>query len=117
MDCVGKLHFALKYDPEMEGLVVKVLEARDLPVKDITGSSDPYVKVYLLPDRKKKYQTKVHRKNLNPVFNETFIFRYKRISLLQIHIVKHSYLFIYAEASGVQCMVFNFQYDSKKVGV
>ncbi|CAG2067902.1 unnamed protein product, partial [Timema podura] len=52
----------------------QVLEARDLPVKDVTGSSDPYVKVYLLPDRKKKYQTKVHRKNLNPVFNETFIF-------------------------------------------
>nr|CAD7426211.1 unnamed protein product [Timema monikensis] len=51
-----------------------VLEARDLPVKDVMGSSDPYVKVYLLPDRKKKYQTKVHRKNLNPVFNETFIF-------------------------------------------
>nr|CAD7567583.1 unnamed protein product [Timema californicum] len=52
----------------------QVLEARDLPVKDVMGSSDPYVKVFLLPDRKKKYQTKVHRKNLNPVFNETFIF-------------------------------------------
>lgn len=55
---------------------LQVLESRDLPVKDVTGSSDPYVKVYLLPDRKKKFQTKVHRKNLNPVFNETFIFRY-----------------------------------------
>ncbi|XP_033216079.1 synaptotagmin-10-like isoform X4 [Belonocnema kinseyi] len=54
--------------------LIKVLEARELPVKDMTGSSDPYVKVYLLPDRKKKYQTKVHRKNLNPIFNETFIF-------------------------------------------
>lgn len=45
-------------------------------MKDVSGSSDPYVKVYLLPDRKKKFQTKVHRKNLNPVFNETFIFRW-----------------------------------------
>lgn len=53
----------------------QVLEARDLPIKDVTGSSDPYLKIYLLPDRKKKFQTKVHRKNLNPVFNETFIFR------------------------------------------
>lgn len=53
----------------------QVLESRDLPVKDISGSSDPYIKIYLLPDRKKKYQTKVHRKNLNPVFNETFLFR------------------------------------------
>ncbi|OAD61394.1 Synaptotagmin-9 [Eufriesea mexicana] len=74
MEYAGKLHFALRYDKDMEGLVVKILEARELPVKDVTGSSDPYVKVYLLPDRKKKYQTKVHRKNLNPVFNETFIF-------------------------------------------
>ncbi|XP_043268547.1 synaptotagmin-10-like [Venturia canescens] len=74
MECAGKLHFALRYDKEIEGLVVKVLEARGLPVKDVTGSSDPYVKVYLLPDRKKKFQTKVHRKNLAPIFNETFIF-------------------------------------------
>ncbi|KAK9753451.1 C2 domain [Popillia japonica] len=74
MEYCGKLHFALRYDKDVEGLVVKVLESRDLPIKDVSGSSDPYVKVYLLPDRKKKFQTKVHRKNLNPVFNETFIF-------------------------------------------
>ncbi|XP_032682236.1 synaptotagmin-10-like isoform X3 [Odontomachus brunneus] len=54
--------------------LIKVLQARELPIKDVTGSSDPYIKVYLLPDRKKKFQTKVHRKNLNPIFNETFIF-------------------------------------------
>ncbi|KAG5874244.1 hypothetical protein JTB14_028121 [Gonioctena quinquepunctata] len=75
MEYCGKLHFAMKYDKELEGLVVKVFEARDLPVKDMNGSCDPYVKLYLLPDRKKKFQTKVHRKNQNPVFNETFIFR------------------------------------------
>ncbi|KAI5733029.1 hypothetical protein M8J76_006806 [Diaphorina citri] len=74
MEYSGKLNFALKYDFEMDALIVKILEAHDLPIKDVTGSSDPYVKVYLLPDRKKKFQTKVHRKNLNPVFNETFIF-------------------------------------------
>ncbi|ENN83432.1 hypothetical protein YQE_00209, partial [Dendroctonus ponderosae] len=55
-------------------LVAKMFEARDLPIKDTFGTCDPYVKLHLLPDRKKKYQTKVHRKSLNPVFNETFIF-------------------------------------------
>ncbi|VVD02328.1 unnamed protein product [Leptidea sinapis] len=54
--------------------LIKIFEGRDLPIKDVTGSSDPYIKVFLLPDRKKKFQTKVHRKNLNPVFNETFLF-------------------------------------------
>lgn len=39
------------------------------------GTSDPYVKVYLLPDKKKKFETKVHRKTLNPVFNESFVFK------------------------------------------
>ncbi|XP_065159191.1 synaptotagmin-6-like isoform X2 [Atheta coriaria] len=74
MEVSGMLHFSLRYDREVEGLVVKIFTARDLPIKDVTGSSDPYIKVYLLPDRKKKFQTKVHRKNLNPNFNETFIF-------------------------------------------
>ncbi|XP_068908178.1 synaptotagmin-10-like isoform X5 [Tenebrio molitor] len=74
MEICGQLHFSLRYDKDVEGLVVKVFEGRDLPIKDSTGSSDPYIKLYLLPDRKKKFQTKVHRKNLNPVFNETFIF-------------------------------------------
>ncbi|XP_022914567.1 synaptotagmin-10-like [Onthophagus taurus] len=86
MEYCGKLHFALRYDKDVEGLVVKVLESRDLPIKDVSGSSDPYIKIYLLPDRKKKFQTKVHRKNLNPVFNETFIFSVSYDDLKQRYI-------------------------------
>ncbi|MCI4384677.1 hypothetical protein PGIGA_G00041510 [Pangasianodon gigas] len=56
-------------------LIVGVLQAQDLPAMDIGGTSDPYVKVYMLPDKKKKFETKVQRKNLCPVFNETFIFK------------------------------------------
>lgn len=52
-----------------------VIQAEELPALDMGGTSDPYVKVYLLPDKKKKFETKVHRKTLNPVFNETFIFK------------------------------------------
>ena len=39
---------------------------------DIGGTSDPYVKIYLLPEKKRKQETKVHRKTLNPTFNESF---------------------------------------------
>ena len=42
---------------------------------DIGGSSDPYVKVYLLPEKNKKFETKVHRRTLDPVFNESFKFQ------------------------------------------
>lgn len=52
-----------------------VIQAEELPALDMGGTSDPYVKVYLLPDKKKKFETKVHRKTLNPVFNETFVFK------------------------------------------
>ncbi|XP_010221021.1 PREDICTED: synaptotagmin-3-like, partial [Tinamus guttatus] len=65
---------AVRYAYGSEQLVVRILRALDLPAKDANGFSDPYVKMYLLPDRKKKFQTKVHRKTLNPVFDETFSF-------------------------------------------
>lgn len=59
-------------------LIVGILQAQDLAAMDMGGTSDPYVKVFLLPDKKKKYETKVQRKNLCPVFNETFIFKVPR---------------------------------------
>ncbi|XP_061570791.1 synaptotagmin-10 isoform X1 [Cololabis saira] len=74
VETCGKLSFSLQYDYEEQALVVKILKAMDLPAKDFTGTSDPYVKIYLLPERKKKFQTRVHRKNLNPTFDETFCF-------------------------------------------
>uniref|UniRef100_A0A6I8N6R3 Synaptotagmin 6 n=1 Tax=Ornithorhynchus anatinus TaxID=9258 RepID=A0A6I8N6R3_ORNAN len=70
----GKINFSLKYDYENETLIVCILKAFDLPAKDFCGSSDPYVKIYLLPDRKCKFQTRVHRKTLNPTFDENFHF-------------------------------------------
>lgn len=71
----GKLEYTLDYNFTENQLIVGILQAQDLPAMDIGGTSDPYVKVYMLPDKKKKFETKVQRKNLCPVFNETFIFK------------------------------------------
>uniref|UniRef100_A0A3B1IMW8 Synaptotagmin Va n=1 Tax=Astyanax mexicanus TaxID=7994 RepID=A0A3B1IMW8_ASTMX len=71
----GKLEYSLDYNFTDNQLIVGILQAQDLPAMDIGGTSDPYVKVYMLPDKKKKFETKVQRKNLCPVFNETFIFK------------------------------------------
>ncbi|KAA0704988.1 Synaptotagmin-2 [Triplophysa tibetana] len=71
---LGKLEFSLDYN-FTDAQAFGVLQAQDLAAMDIGGTSDPYVKVYLLPDKKKKFETKVQRKNLCPVFNETFIFK------------------------------------------
>lgn len=56
-----------------------IIQAADLAAMDLGGTSDPYVKVYLLPDRKKKHETKVHRKTLNPTFDEKFTFNGSQI--------------------------------------
>ncbi|GAV00170.1 hypothetical protein RvY_11057 [Ramazzottius varieornatus] len=72
---LGKLKFKLDYDFKEGQLTVNIQEAVDLPALDMCGTSDPYVKVFLMPDKKKKFETKVHRKTLNPTFNETFVFK------------------------------------------
>ena len=70
----GSLTFSLQYVPSEAQLHVRIIKASDLPPKDVSGNSDPYVKVQLLPDTKTKYQTKVVKKCLNPTFNESFTF-------------------------------------------
>uniref|UniRef100_A0A3P8WU06 Synaptotagmin-1-like n=1 Tax=Cynoglossus semilaevis TaxID=244447 RepID=A0A3P8WU06_CYNSE len=72
---LGKLEFSLDYNFTDTQLIVGILQAQDLAAMDMGGTSDPYVKLFLLPDKKKKFETKVQRKNLCPVFNETFIFK------------------------------------------
>uniref|UniRef100_A0A8C5J9L4 Synaptotagmin n=1 Tax=Junco hyemalis TaxID=40217 RepID=A0A8C5J9L4_JUNHY len=72
---LGKLQFSLDYDFQANQLTVGILQAAELPALDMGGTSDPYVKVFLLPDKKKKYETKVQKKTLNPAFNETFTFK------------------------------------------
>ncbi|XP_072279193.1 synaptotagmin-2-like isoform X2 [Pyxicephalus adspersus] len=72
---LGKLQFSLDYDFQNNQMQVGVIQATELPALDMGGTSDPYVKVFFLPDKKKKYETKVHRKTLNPIFNETFTFK------------------------------------------
>lgn len=89
----GRIHFILKYDCDLEQLIVKIHRAQDLPAKDFSGTSDPYVKIYLLPDRKTKHQTKVHRKTLNPVFDEVFLFpvAYAELPTRKLHFTVYDF--------------------------
>ncbi|KAE8615710.1 hypothetical protein XENTR_v10008589 [Xenopus tropicalis] len=72
---LGKLQYSLDYDFQNNQLMVGIIQAAELPALDMGGTSDPYVKLFLMPDKKKKFETKVHRKTLNPVFNEQFTFK------------------------------------------
>ncbi|KAI8424219.1 hypothetical protein MSG28_002792 [Choristoneura fumiferana] len=73
----GDVQFSLLYNYRLGALEVGVRRCRDLaPVDTKKNRSDPYVKVYLLPDKSKtgKRKTKVKKNTLNPVFEETLSF-------------------------------------------
>lgn len=55
-------------------ILIFSLQGKDLPAKDLSGTSDPYVRVTLLPDKKHRLETKIKRRTLNPRWNETFYF-------------------------------------------
>ncbi|XP_040265338.1 synaptotagmin-7 isoform X1 [Bufo bufo] len=73
-ETLGRIQFSVGYNFQESTLTVKIMKAQELPAKDFSGTSDPFVKIYLLPDKKHKLETKVKRKNLNPHWNETFLF-------------------------------------------
>ncbi|XP_070545314.1 synaptotagmin-2-like [Ptychodera flava] len=78
---LGKLCFSVFYDEESEQLTFFLIRAVHLPAKNMRGTADPYVKITLLPDKSRKIFTKVHRKTLNPIFNENFVFTFPPTSL------------------------------------
>lgn len=55
--------------PEIIYWVELLIErGKDLSIKDFSGTSDPYVKIFYNNDE--KYQTSTVHKNLNPIWNE-----------------------------------------------
>uniref|UniRef100_A0A4W3HXS7 Synaptotagmin 15 n=1 Tax=Callorhinchus milii TaxID=7868 RepID=A0A4W3HXS7_CALMI len=70
---IGRLWFALHYEQETERLLVTIIKARNLCTQSDT--SNPFVKIYLLPDERRHLQTKGKHKNNNPQFNESFLFQ------------------------------------------
>lgn len=72
----GELLLSLCHQPGAKRLSVVILKARNVPKMDITGFSDPYVKIYLHHQntRSAKKKTHIKKRSLNPVFNESFIF-------------------------------------------
>ncbi|KAK7074457.1 Double C2-like, partial [Halocaridina rubra] len=78
----GKVLLSLKYATQRNALIVGIVRCAHLPSMDSNGFSDPYVKVQLKPDpNHKKYRTAIKWKNLNPEFNEEFIFEVRRNEL------------------------------------
>ncbi|XP_025153939.1 synaptotagmin-7 isoform X2 [Harpegnathos saltator] len=91
---VGQIHFSLEYDFQNSTLILRIIQGKDLPAKDLSGTSDPYVRVTLLPDKKHRLETKIKRRTLNPRWNETFYFEGFPIQKLQSRVL-HLHVFDY----------------------
>ncbi|XP_032305346.1 synaptotagmin-like protein 4 isoform X7 [Drosophila ananassae] len=73
----GQVEFGMQYNYKLGALEIHVVRCKDLAAVDTKRNrSDPYVKVYLLPDKSKagKRKTKVKKHTLNPIFDETMRF-------------------------------------------
>ncbi|KAG7468420.1 hypothetical protein MATL_G00142680 [Megalops atlanticus] len=89
----GRLLYSLEYNAQDSELTVGIKEATALKAMDLGGTSDPYVKVYSLPNKSKTYETKVFRKTLQPVFNEYFKFQIPQSELSDSMLVMQVYDF------------------------
>lgn len=73
---LGRMQLTLHYSVQRQKLVVVVHKIANLPLpqNDPHNIPDPYVKLYLLPDRHKetKRKTAVMKDNCNPTFDEQF---------------------------------------------
>ncbi|XP_069745509.1 synaptotagmin-like protein 5 isoform X2 [Narcine bancroftii] len=70
----GEILLGIKYSYKSGALSISVKECRNLALADERKQrTDPYVKMYLLPDksRQSKRKTKLKSHTINPVFNET----------------------------------------------
>ncbi|XP_032228441.1 synaptotagmin-C [Nematostella vectensis] len=70
----SRLCFSLNYSHYNEKLQVKLIRATRLTPKGNNVVATPYVKMCLLPDRKRKLQSTRRHRNSNPAFNEDFVF-------------------------------------------
>lgn len=70
---LGRIELTVKYGPR-NNLVTVVHQIKNLPVEEDGELPDPYVKLYLLPDRSKdsKRKTDVIKDSCNPKYDERF---------------------------------------------
>ncbi|XP_064649842.1 synaptotagmin-5-like isoform X5 [Lineus longissimus] len=71
---IGSINFSLDYNYETGLMTVRVIQARDLVPRDLSGTANPYCQVSILPSRRAIMQTKHVKKTLNPEFEEEFLF-------------------------------------------
>uniref|UniRef100_A0A0K0FEM9 C2 domain-containing protein n=1 Tax=Strongyloides venezuelensis TaxID=75913 RepID=A0A0K0FEM9_STRVS len=88
----GTLTFLLRYDFIHRVLMVHVMRANGLLIGD-RSILDPYIKMYLLPERRHHCKTRIIKKNVDPEYNEMFSFdvQYNNLSSRMLQFTVYSF--------------------------
>ena len=71
---LGQLNLVVKYNQKTRDLSVTLVSGKDFPPRDYSGSIDTCVTICVLPNRERRQQTAIHRRSVNPPYNENVIF-------------------------------------------
>uniref|UniRef100_A0A673M1C1 Extended synaptotagmin-2-like n=1 Tax=Sinocyclocheilus rhinocerous TaxID=307959 RepID=A0A673M1C1_9TELE len=80
---LGEIQLTIRHSPQRNKLIVVVHSCRNL-ISSTENGSDPYVRLYLLPDKRRSGRRKTNtiKKTVNPVYDQTFEFS---VSLVELH--------------------------------
>ncbi|XP_033506104.2 extended synaptotagmin-2 isoform X2 [Epinephelus lanceolatus] len=80
---LGEIQLTVRHSSQRNKLIVVVHACRNL-IAFTDHGSDPYVRLYLLPDKRRSGRRKTHtfKKTLNPIYDQTFEFS---VSLVELH--------------------------------
>ncbi|XP_026169726.1 extended synaptotagmin-2-A isoform X1 [Mastacembelus armatus] len=80
---LGEIQLTVRHSSQRNKLIVVVHACRNL-IAFTDHGSDPYVRLYLLPDKRRSGRRKTHtlKRNLNPVYDQSFEFS---VSFVELH--------------------------------
>ncbi|XP_016108073.1 extended synaptotagmin-2-B-like [Sinocyclocheilus grahami] len=80
---LGEIQLTIRHSPQRNKLIVVVHSCRNL-ISSTENGSDPYVRLYLLPDKRRSGRRKTNtiKKTVNPVYDQMFEFS---VSLVDLH--------------------------------
>ncbi|XP_032359998.1 extended synaptotagmin-2 isoform X3 [Etheostoma spectabile] len=80
---LGEIQLTVRHSPQRNRLIVVVHACRNL-IAFTKDSSDPFVRLCLLPDKSRtgRRKTTTMKRNLNPVYDQTFEFS---VSMVELH--------------------------------
>ncbi|XP_046732186.1 extended synaptotagmin-2 isoform X2 [Silurus meridionalis] len=80
---LGEIELTIRHSSQRNKLIVVVHRCRNL-ISFSDSGSDPYVRLYLLPDKRRsgRRKTATIKKNINPVYDQTLEFS---VSLVELH--------------------------------